>query len=99
MDGSEEIFEAYIRQYRLDQDLSRNHKKQALFLILTIRDLKRLRFANLDEANHAHAKACRWLAEKQVFHSSNHEGYNELLAMIADSLNGLRVQIEEKFSS
>ena len=97
MDGSEEIFEAYINEYQLDDGLPKGHKKQALFLILTLRDLKRLRFENLQQANHAYEKAERWLAEKQVFHPSSHEGYNKLLAMVRESLNGLRKQIDEKF--
>lgn len=97
MDGSDEILEAYVREYRLNQDLPLGNKKQALFLITVLRELKRLRFSSRTEAQRAHDKASRWLAEKQVFHPSSHEGYNALLGMVGASLDNLRAQIEEKF--
>jgi hypothetical protein len=94
---SEEILEGYARQYRLDTELPSSYKKQALFLVISLRELKRMRFADRKEALRNHAKIARWLAEKQVFYRSTHLGYNELLEMVSASLISLLPLIDERF--
>jgi hypothetical protein len=93
----DEIEEGYIAQYRLGEDLAIGRKKRAIFLLASIRKLRRLAFTDRNGANAGLAKMDRLLAETRVFHAADHAGYNELLDFLTASLASLSERAREKF--
>lgn len=93
----DEVLEEYARQYLLDTGLPNRIRKQAIFLIKTIRSMRRLQFDDRKRALAAYAKAERWLGESKVFHATDHAGYNRLLEDASASLAAIGERIDEKF--
>ena len=98
-DEIDEVLEGYIQHYHLRSDLSKRLMNRALSLITAVRELKRLRFPNRERATNAHAVVTRSLVMTQVYYSSDHPGYNELLSFVSTSLEAATKQIDVRFVS
>ena len=98
IDESDEVIQAYIQQYRLDEKtLLPAHRKKALYLITDFREIKRMHYENRNQALKALANAERRLVELKVFHASEHEGYNALIGSLDATIRELPRRIDEKF--
>ncbi len=100
IDESDEVIQAYIQQYGLDdEDITRTQRKKALYLITDFRELKRMNFETKTQALKALGWAERRLAELKIFHASEHAGYNALIASLDTTMQDLPRRIEDKIFS
>jgi hypothetical protein len=97
-DESDEVLQAYIETYRLNEDLPASNRKKALYLISDMREMKRMAFPDKAAALKAAALMERRVVEAKVFHACEHDGYNELLHTLDEGVARLPVIIGERFS-
>src|SRR5687768_7638583 len=93
----DEVMEGYVSRYDLDSGLTREVVNTALALITSVRALAQLKFANRNLAKSAHLRISKRLMEIQLFHTSSHTGYNQLLHDMTAMLAAIRNRIDEKF--
>lgn len=95
--AGDEMMEGYVSRYELDNGLTRELANTALDLITSVRALAQLKFANRNLATGTHLRTSKRLMEIQMFHTSPHTGYNQLLHDMTVMLAAIRDRIDEKF--